>query len=81
MDRHEQAAGASIVMSQLLIRLIILEIWLEDGHPEKAAPLYKQAGLYPKSADSYHNAGCYDEAVAALRQGNLVNQLVSYVNL
>lgn len=63
----------------LLINM--LDLWSEHQEFSKAAPLYKQAGLCLKAADNYHKAGKHDEAVAAMRQGNHFDELVSYLRM
>jgi two-component SAPR family response regulator len=56
------------------------ELWVQQEKHGKAAPLFVEAGLFDKAATSYHLSEKYDEAAAALRQGNHFDRLVSYLS-
>ena len=56
------------------------ELWYKQGDHIKAAPLFEHAKLFDKASMCYNTSGRVDEAAYALRQGNLFDDLISYVN-
>lgn len=54
-------------------------LWARHGKPGKAAPLFSKAGMFSEASDYYHQALSYDKAANALREGDLAENLVSYV--
>lgn len=54
-------------------------LWARHGKPGKAAPLFSKASMFSEASDYYHQVRSYDKAADALRQGDLAENLVSYV--
>jgi tetratricopeptide (TPR) repeat protein len=56
------------------------DIWVSISRHDKAAPLYMQARRWRKAATSFDIIEHYGDAAAALRQGELFNELVKYIS-
>jgi tetratricopeptide (TPR) repeat protein len=56
------------------------DIWISILRHDKAAPLYMQARCWLKASTSFDIIERYGDAAAALRQGELFNELVNYIS-
>lgn len=54
-------------------------MWVDQGRPDKAAPLYERAGEYITASKTYHSAAMYTEATNSLRTGKHYEELVKYL--
>ncbi|KAF8244421.1 hypothetical protein K440DRAFT_663457 [Wilcoxina mikolae CBS 423.85] len=55
------------------------DIWVGIGRHDKAAPLYMQSQAWRKASSSYDIMESYGDAAAALRQGELFDELLRYL--
>lgn len=55
------------------------ELWLKYDEIGEAALLFAKAGLYVQASDCHRNVGSHSEAAAILRQGEMYNEMVSYL--
>ncbi|KAF8544382.1 hypothetical protein BDD12DRAFT_801307 [Trichophaea hybrida] len=55
------------------------DIWVGIGRHDKAAPLYMQSQAWRKASSSYDIMEFYGDAAAALRQGELFDELLRYL--
>jgi tetratricopeptide (TPR) repeat protein len=81
MGKFSEAAGeVNTSFRQTGVWLNKQELCFQQAKYSKAAPLFAEAGLFDRAASCYHLTERYDEAAAALRQGNHFDQLVSYLS-
>lgn len=55
------------------------EIWLQHNEYAKAAPLFVKASSFVQAADCHHHLGKHSEAAAVLHQGEMYDEMVSYL--
>jgi tetratricopeptide (TPR) repeat protein len=78
MNRLEEAGG-KLNAALRCYQLTGADIWVGIGRHDKAAPLYMQSQAWRKASRSYDITESYDNAAAALRQGELFDELLRYL--
>ena len=82
MNHLEEAGGETLRRKSSLAWKKLMagtDVWVEIGRHDKAASLYKQCRSWRKAFRCYDMLGLYAEAAAALRQGELFDELMHYV--